>query len=463
MPITDVFQGASKVVISPDQMRAWIMLEPPPKGQAYTPEAIAAWLPLHNVVYGADENMIQKAASSGRYQELLEVARGKEPVAAAGGSYTLNVEKKPFTGLRGNPDGSLFYDDLSFLQEVQAGTVLADIHPARPGAPGKSVTGEEIPPPESQNGKTLEGSGFELSADGTKALAPALSHVSVLNDQLVVTPLMKVDEVAGPLHFEGNILVEGDLRPGAEINATGSVFVQGRADAANVQAGRNVLLCKGMRAQTGFGNVEARENVWGLVFESANIKAGGDICANQLVGCEATAGKRALILGGRGMIANTNLFAKEGVVATVLGDPRKVQTTVGAGLDAAFIEGYESLEKRLGKLNADIQVLVKNIYAFERVNKMKADKGRGDPSYKEMIKKRDQMLSVMNIVEAERTRQKRVIDSFSGVAVIARESAYPGLVVSIDARTIEITRVIPRVKFKRKGDVLEVTASGDSR
>ncbi len=466
MALTELFTADAKVVISPDKMRAWVMLPPPPAGVQYTPEAITAWLPQHGVVHGVRPGMVKAAAEAQRYFEMLEVARGEEPLAPVGGGYTLHVEKKPFSGLRGNPDGALFYDDMSFLQEVEEGAVLADLHPAREGLPGQAVTGEEVPPPAMPDDRTLTGSGFVLSADGLHALAPSRSHVSVVGEQLVVTPLLRLEKLApqdGPVQFEGNVLVAGDVLSGAEIEAGGSVFVQGRTGAAKLRAARNLLLSGGMRAQDGFGKVNVGENVWGLCFESADIEAGGDICTNHLVGCEARCEGKALILGGRAQISSTSLYAKGGVVAGTLGDTQGSATTVAAGMEAELIERSEMVTKKLEALNRDINVLSQNITAHERVNRGKTGGGKDDPAYREMVEKRDKMRSVLGIIEGERTRLKRTMDQFATTSIIVRETAYPGVTVVVDTRSYAMQKPMQRVKFRRKQDVVEMVPLSSGR
>jgi len=460
--LSAIFGEGAKVVISPDKMRAWVSLPPPAKGVRYTEAAIAEWLPQHGVVYGADDGMIHKAVTAGRYDDLLEVARGKQPVAAQGGDYVLKVEKHPFTGLRAGADGGLIYEDLSFLQEVQAGQVLAEIVPGAPAEDGMTVTGEPVSPREGGAGRTLQGSGFVLSEDGRSAIAPVLGHVNIVNEQLIVTPLTKLERLTaedGEVHCEGNVLVEGDILAGSKLSATGSIFVAGRAVAATFKAGNNLLLCNGLRAGEGFGSLEAKENVWGLCFESCAIKAGGDICANTLTGCEVTAGGRASILGGRSMISSTTLRAKGGVVTGHLGTERQDVTTILAGLDRETMDRYEALNKRIERMTLDIQATMQNIAAHERVNSRKEDKGRNDPAYKEMVKKRDQSLSVLNIITNERTRLKRTIDSFSSVSVVVRDVAFPGVTISIDTRTLNIMEPLRRVKFTRNQETIEFVSA----
>ncbi len=367
--------AGAKVVISPDKMRAWVVLPKPAKGGGYSARAIADWLPSQGVVCGASPVLIQQAISSARYDDLLEVARGEQAVAASGGDYVLKIDGKPFTGLRGAPDGSLIYDNLTFLQEAQAGQVLAEIVPPTQAQPGRTVTGEEVPPREGSPGRVLQGSGYEVSDDGRSYRAPGLSHVSMVNDQLVVTPLVKIPSLAaeaGPYKCEGNIIVEGDVTAGASIEAGGSVFVTGRANSCSIAAGNNVLLCGGMFGQNGVAKIKAKGSVWGQFFEMCEIEAGGDICANHLSGCEATAEGRANILGGRGQISGTNLYAKNGVVAGRIGAGND-KTLIAVGMNKDLIDHYAVVNQRFEKLSIDINALQQNIVAHERVNRMKPE------------------------------------------------------------------------------------------
>lgn len=459
--LSNIFTNGCKVVVSPDKMRAWISLVKPAKGVQYTAQAVAEWLPENGVVYGADDGMIRKALASGEYDELLEVARGKAPVAANGGDYTLLVEKKPFTGLKASGDGALIYDDLSFLQEAEAGQRLAEVIPPTPAEDGMTVTGASVPAREGTPGRELTGSGFAVSEDGRYYTAPVLSHVSFVNDQLMVTPLAKLAGLSaedGPFTFDGNVLVEGDVTQGASIDATGSVFVAGRAVSCTIKSGNNVLLCGGMRDQGGFGTVTAKGTVWGLFFDSANITTKGDIYANHLVGCEVHVNGRASILGGRALVGSTNLYAQNGVVAGTLGDGRG-ETVVAAGMDKELIDRYNAVVTRTDRLGVDIQSIQQNITTHERVNRMKPDKGKGDAAYREMVQKRDQSLSVYNILTAERTRLKRTIDQFSVVSIIAREVANAGVTIVIDTRSMKITSAMPRTKFRRNQETIEAVSS----
>lgn len=457
---TDLLGTNAKVVISPDEMRAWVKLPQPPKGVKYTVEAIMEWLPRNGVVFGADEGLINEAIYSKKYDDLLEVARGLAPQAGTAGKWNLRVEKRAFTGLKGSSDGSLFYDDLSFLQEVQPGQVLAELTSATKASPGRTVKGEEVQAKDGAEDTPLTGSGFEVSPDGTQYISPCLGHISFVGEQLIVTPLLKLEglcEEDGPVEFDGNVLVEGDVLPGSSITATGSVFVAGRAAGATIDAGRNVLLCSGMRSQGAFGTIKAKENVWGLSFEAVDINAGGDVQSNLLAGCEVIAGGRASILGGRASITSSNVFAKNGVVAGQLGSTQKERMTIAVGMDASQIDHFDNLEAKIAKLGVDIQALQQSINAMERINRMKPDKGRNEPKYKELVQKRDQSLSVLNILDKERTRNKRIMESFSNVSVVVRGTAYPGVTVVIDTRELTLKIPFTKVKFRRSGEMIDTS------
>ncbi len=72
-----------------------------------------------------------------------------------------------------------------------------------------------------------------------------------------------------------------------------------------------------------------------------------------------------------------------------------------------------------------------------------------------MVARRDQSLSVLQILETERTKLKRSIDQFSVVSVVARDAVAPGVVISIDTRTLHVTQALKRTKFRRSGETIE--------
>lgn len=453
-----IFSEGSRVVISPDEMRAWITLTPPKKGVRYTAEAVAAWLPQQGVVYGADAALIRTAVASQKYDELLEVARGDRAIDGGGGGYKIHTDAKPFTGLSSHMDGALHYDDLSFLQEAQEGEILAEIFPLEEGVPGKTVTGEVVKPREGNKMRPLEGEGYDITDDGRYFRAPSLSHVSLANNRLVVTPLLKIEELhpeQGPLSFEGNVFVDGNIYPGSTIHATGSIFVTGGAASANLKAGRHLFLSKGMRSHGGIATLEAEENIWGMAFESADITAGGNLSSNHLIGCDARVEGHVSVIGGLGQIANTSLYAKGGVLAQTIGSRQKDQTTIRVGMEAELIERNRAVQSRLDKLGVDVQAVQQNINAHEQINRFKEGKGRDNPQYQDMVTKRDQLLATFDLLTTERTRLKRIIDQHSGVSIIVREVIYPGTTISIDTYHRDITEPMHRCKFVRDHDYIE--------
>jgi uncharacterized protein (DUF342 family) len=181
------------------------------------------------------------------------------------------------------------------------------------------------------------------------------------------------------------------------------------------------------------------------------------VCANHLAGCEVTAQGRASILGGRGAIIATTLFAQNGVVAVALGDPSGAAVLVACGLDKSFMDSYAALEKKNDRLGVDIQALQQNITTYERLNRSKPDKGKNDPKYKEMVQKRDQSLRVQTILNTEHTRMRRTLEQSSTLSVVAREAVWPGVTVFIDARSHTLRAPLKRARFRRQGDKIQTT------
>ena len=148
------------------------------------------------------------------------------------------------------------------------------------------------------------------------------------------------------------------------------------------------------------------------------------------------------------MVSGSHLYAKNGVAAGTLGDGRS-ETVIAAGMDKEFLDRYNAVVARDDRLNIEVRSLQQAVATHERVNKMKPDKGRKDNAYRDMVKKRDQLLSTLTILSRERARMKRTVDQFSAVSIVAREIAKPGVVIVIDTRSMKVELPMPRIKFRR--------------
>lgn len=78
--------------------------------------------------------------------------------------------------------------------------------------------------------------------------------IEMQNDRIVVLPVHEVSgnaELAeGNIDFRGDIVIHGNVESGVSIRATGSITIDGVAEACMLEAGKDIILRGGMLAAT---------------------------------------------------------------------------------------------------------------------------------------------------------------------------------------------------------------------
>ncbi len=460
--LAQMFTQESKVVISPDEMRAWVMLPSPQKDHPYTEEGLQAWLLQNGVTFGVRDDMIKAALHNRINGELMEVARGTEAQEGTPGRLVYKVDQQENANIRTGLDGGLVLDDLSFLQELKAGTVLAETMLPVQGIPGCTVNGRVLPPKNTlPPTKDLDGFGFEKSEDGLQYFVPVDSHIRFIDGSMQLTPVLHVESLCeqdGPLEFEGDIVIDKDVLANSVIKGGASVYVAGHCQESTIEAKRNIVLCGGISPLYGRGTLQAKDNIWAKHFERADLKAGRDISAEHFRGCEVVAGGQVRALGRQGLVVGCEIHAKGGLICQILGGDEDTSTEIFVGLEKSLLKRGQEVAQSIEKRNQDVQRMIQSLSAFEKLNRQKPNKGKDLPEYKDMEKKKMASLQVLKMLELERQNIKRKMDSMSSAGVVARDRVFPGVLISIDTREYVTDRKFGKVRFKREGEYIEKLA-----
>ncbi len=210
--------------------------------EAPTVEDVLRLLAEEGITYGIDSGAVLNALE---HEGTVLVARGDPPVPGEDARieyYFPDSESVPrvFTGDEDRVD-LLARSDLVCVAERE---VLARKTPARPGAPGMTVTGEAIPAPPVNDVEIIVGPGVKLLEDGLVAVATRQGRPLLKNNQLSVLPVYVVegdaDVATGHLTFQGHILIKGSVRSGIKVRATGDIKILGDAEQASIVAGGSI-------------------------------------------------------------------------------------------------------------------------------------------------------------------------------------------------------------------------------
>ncbi|KWX07825.1 hypothetical protein TR75_02015 [Hydrogenibacillus schlegelii] len=236
--------------IRPLEVRAERKAPPGPEGD--DPAALLSLLAARGVRTGIDPGAVEALARGG--PGVYIVARGTPPEEGQDGRVEWLVETTPVDALQdAGEDEAIDYRERRRLPSVQAGTVLARVHPPVPGRPGTSVFGEPIPPKPVYPVEVIAGAGVRYDAETGEIVAERSGLLTVQASRrkvrLAIGPLFvhrgPVDLKSGNIRFAGSVEIFGDVTEGMLVEAREQVVVHGQITRATVRSGGLIVVAGG--------------------------------------------------------------------------------------------------------------------------------------------------------------------------------------------------------------------------
>lgn len=349
--------GACALKIDDDQMTARLMLIPPYGGAPVALFQIQLAMQEKGVVSGVMLNEIEAAIKEGYAAERI-IAQGLRPVPGTDAQFQSLVpevrERKPQVDERGIAD----YRDLGQLIVVKKGDPLMRRTPPTEGKQGQDITGQLLPAQAGQDIPFASGlQGAELDPnDNNLLIATMTGQPKRVPNGVVVEPtinLPQVDLSTGNMHFEGTINIKGDVKDGMKIHASGDVFIGGTVEAAEIEAGGNVVIKGGVighREHSGDSNevptfngvIISKGSISAHFAENVRMEAGIDIIIeefsmhNHLIALNRvligkSGGKKGRIIGG---LTCASVLVKAGAIGSNAGFVTKVRAGFNPYLQA---------------------------------------------------------------------------------------------------------------------------------
>ena len=180
------------------------------------------------------------------------LAKGKLPTAGRDGkiNYYFDTNNKARPEIK--EDGSVDYFKLNMLHHCTKGQVLAEIEPEERGEDGVDVFGTITKAREVRKAKFDHGRNLEISKDGLKLMSMVDGHASLVNGAVFVSDIYSVENVdtsTGNIEYHGNVEVRGNVCENFKIKTDGDVFVGGVVEGAEIEAGGNIVIARGMHGQ----------------------------------------------------------------------------------------------------------------------------------------------------------------------------------------------------------------------
>ena len=268
-----------------------------------------------------------------------------------------------------------------------------------------------------------------------------------------VTPLLKLKEVAASteVNFEGNLIIEGDVKSGANIHATEDILIKSTVESAQINTEGNLILQKefiGYKDAT----IRAKKNVFGSDFELIEIYASQKIIGNKFTNCVLYAQGQVKTVGQDGMILGGSTCAENGIKSFRLGTQERIPTFIKIGR-------IERFKQRENNYNSIIRDVSQELFTLQTA--LKEFQKRFSP---ELRNKMEMYLKIENAIYTKEREMENIlrqkhdlheeIQNSKAACVEITDILYEGVTVEIDEIKYQAQKT-KGVTLRKNGNIIE--------
>jgi uncharacterized protein (DUF342 family) len=440
------------VTVSKDAMTASILLRAPQAGDGpITFEEVMDELKESEVVFGIDTDAIRKAVDDCTYNAPVRVAVGRMPERGAHATFVYNFDTSLTHKPKEGSDGLIDYRDISFIQNIEKGAVLATKVPATPGIPGTSVKGKEIKGADGHDIPFKNGVNTEVSSDGLSLIATASGAIQFQFGKVSVMDVMvikgDIDHAIGNIDCRGSVRVTGGVKAGFKLTIDGDLEVTGNVEDAEIHVKGNIMVKGGAFGEQG-GIIEAGGDITLKYAEGQRLLAGNEIqVGGEIVNCQVEAGQRVTVKGRRGKIIGGSVRARREIRAAVLGSEAGTRTDLQVAYDPEMMSRYHSVMKEIQRINEDSIRIKEALYVLYRLqvdNKLPPEKKAAMDKLEQFQKEAPESLKLLT---QQKTEIETALQQCSEAVIICEEVMYPGVKASFGIVYREIVEEHKRCKL----------------
>lgn len=445
--------------ISEDALSATLQITPAMGGKHATLPQCLEILAAANVTYG-----IQQAALEALIEESCEelavnpvkavVAEGVAPIHGEDSQFTWLVTTLKDRILKPvqRSDGSVDYHDLGEIPTVRVSTPLVRRSPPDDGTPGTNVHGIPVP---AQPGNLLEfnkGTGTSISPVDSDVLIATMDGMPVsLERGMSVEKVYNSKSVGistGNIHFDGAVIVDGDVQSGFTVFGSGDVTISGVTESAEVTAGNDIFIKGGVSGNlAGLSSSEgARITSGNTMFANfiqfAEVHAKNGIICNNFALNSNLVSQDWIKLGGekpgKSKVMGGTLRARNLIKVDVAGSPNEVHTRLELFHDSTGIKDHkhqlEALIRERENQLASIDKLANQVRENTFLPNHQELVKRGEAVRKKVMDEIASALGKLRKLESQHNDWRKT------AKIVVCRKAYPGTEIIFGERRLTLTQ-----------------------
>lgn len=437
-----------EVLISSDMMSAKLKLHPMEKGQCFTAQDLKEWLAQSKVKAGIIEDAIPNMIEHGIYDIYTEVAVGKVPERGKDGYFIFHVSNADnSSGPRLLDDGSVEYVRVMEYSMVEENQLLAEYVPATFGIYGYTVGNDMRMPQKGSEQGPLRGRGFRIE-DG-KYYASKAGRVEVTDTSINISDVLlikgDVDRNYGHVNYDGDVIIQGDVRSGMLLKATGSIEIKGHVGNCFVNAGKNITIQQGMQGKFS-GKLQAGGDIYCKFFENTSAEAIGDIVVRTSMGSKLQAEGKVIVEGKDSVVIGGSIRAIQGIEIAEAGNEVEVSTVLAAGVLSKTLKRNEEVKKLIAETEKYLQLASDTVKKFESIAPGSLSK-EGEEKRLQIIQSKVIKTTELKQLKDEKARIEALIENGRDATIVVNKVIYPGCKIEIAGLPLLVKEKSKHVKF----------------
>lgn len=438
--------------ITKDKLEAFIEISKQGSEQRCVEEQeIIRFLEKNKVVYGIDFKAVKEISEKKTYNARVKVASGRDKVCGKDEKINLNFRESVKRDPKIDSHGRIDFKELNKIENVNRGYILAIKEPLTNGESGMNISGEEIPAPDGKKIEYKVGKNVSVSPDGSMLISDCDGSVDYKDGRISVNKTIiiekDVDNSTGNIRFNGDVVVNGDVKTGFLVQAEGNILVRGVVEGAILVSSGDVVIEGGIQGNDK-ASVHSNGNLICRFVENAKkIIAEGDITADFVMHSNISCMGSLKLTGKKALLAGGEVLVKKEITATTIGSPMGTKTVIELGVDEnlkiklqAYLDEKEFVEKNLGDI-------CKSLNAF----KTSISRGEVDEKKKRLLEKTvsayNGLADKLKILNGEIERIQSQMQDIIASSLKVRDTVYPGVRLTIGNQVMYVRNEMKSSEF----------------
>jgi len=352
--------------------------------------------------------------------------------------------------------GAIDYRQHAAQLFVEAGQLLATVHPPRKGVDGEDVFGKALRVQTPASARIHAGQNVSRSDGGGEFHATMGGRIRWASGMLSVDQVYRIPGsvglATGHVRHGGALMIEKDVEAGARVEADGDIEIKQVLEPADVVCGGSLTVRGGVTGGAG-REVRVAGSVQARFLLEADVEAGADVIVErEIVRCVVKTAGAVVMPCGR--IVGGSVTALDGIQAAQAGSAASVSTELHLGEDfrpgeqlAAINKNMADFKEQLNKIEPVLSPMVR------KVNSLPPDKVKAVKllavQVKELKEAIEQSRQQADAIRTESRPQARA-------EVVIRDMIFPETVICIRQERL-------RVQEEVRGPVRAVYRDGQIR